>query len=104
MKPMIGFLKNEKGIALLIVLWVMMLLWAIVGEFSYAVKLRLNIIKNFKDNTQSYYFAVAGLNNAIASLLEKEQGPVIPVVGNFIRDIESVIKEEGIEGWNRNRY
>lgn len=95
---MIGFLKNEKGIALFIVLWVLMLLWAIVGEFSYAVKLRLNIIKNFKDSTQSYYFAVAGVNNAIASLLEKENDSVKPVAGDSIRNIEFVIKEGDMKG------
>ena len=95
---MIGCLKNEKGIALFIVLWVLMLLGAIVAEFSYAVKLRLNIVKNFKDSTQSYYFAVSGVHNAIASLLEKKEGPGNPESEDFMRDIESLIREGDVKG------
>lgn len=95
---MCGYLKNEKGIALLVVLWVLILLWVIVGEFSYAVKLRLNIVNNFKDNTQSYYFAVTGINNALATLLKREGEKAEPVPEKFLRNIESDIHSERLNG------
>ncbi|MDA3895651.1 MAG: type II secretion system protein GspK [Desulfobacteraceae bacterium] len=91
-------MKNEKGIALLVVLWVLILLWVIVGEFSYAVKLRLNIVNNFKDSTQSYYFAVTGINNALAMLLKRESEKAEPVRENFLRNIESDIHSERANG------
>ena len=66
------FLKSESGIALLLVLWVLMLLMVIVGEFCHAMRTEVNITRNFKEDTQSYYIAVAGLNRAVSELIKNE--------------------------------
>ncbi len=68
-------LKNEKGIALFIVLWVMALLTVIAGEFCYAVRTEANITRNFKEETQSYYVAVSGVFWAIGELAVNEVVP-----------------------------
>ncbi|MBS3759513.1 MAG: general secretion pathway protein GspK, partial [Desulfobacterales bacterium] len=66
---MIDRWKNNRGIALFIVLWVLMLLWVIVGEFSFTVRSQINIVGNFKDATKARYYAVAGVNQAVASII-----------------------------------
>ena len=65
-------LKSENGIALFLVLWVLTLLLVIVGEFCHAMRTEVNITRNFKEETQSYYIAMAGVNRAIAELIRNE--------------------------------
>jgi len=77
-------LRCEKGIALFLVLWVLTLLSVIVGEFCYSMRTEVNITRNFKDQTEAYYIALAGLNRAIGELIRntvispKTQEDVLP--------------------------
>lgn len=66
---------SDKGVALLMVLWVLMLLTVIVGEFCFAMRTRVNITRNFKESTEAYYIAVAGLNKAIEQTLLQMMTP-----------------------------
>jgi general secretion pathway protein K len=68
-------LKSERGIALFLVLWVMALLTVIAGEFCYAIRTEVNITRNFKEETQTYYIAVSGLFWAIGELVVNEFVP-----------------------------
>jgi general secretion pathway protein K len=68
--------KNEKGIALILVLWVLALLSVIVGEFCYAMRTEVDITRNFKAQTEAYYIALAGLNRAIGELVENDLNPI----------------------------
>ncbi len=61
---------NQEGIALFIVLWVLVLLSVIVGEFCHTMRTEVNITRNFKEQTQAYYIAVAGFNTAVAELIK----------------------------------
>ena len=65
-------LKSENGIALFLVLWILTLLSVIVGEFCHAMRTEVNITRNFKEETQSYYIAMAGVNRAIVELIKNE--------------------------------
>ena len=65
-------LQNENGIALFMVLWVLMLLSVIVGEFCYAMRTEVNVTRNFKEQTEGYYIALGGLNRAISELVRNE--------------------------------
>ena len=67
--------SDKKGVALLMVLWVLMLLTVIVGEFCFTMRTRVNITRNFKESTQAYYIAVAGLNKAIEQIIRQEIMP-----------------------------
>ena len=69
---MTRLLQSERGIALFLVLWVLTLLAVIVGEFCHAMRTEVNITRNFKEETQSYYIAMAGLNRAIAELVKSK--------------------------------
>jgi len=64
--------KSEKGIALFLVLWVLALLSVIVGEFCFAMRTEVNVTRNFKEQTEAYYIALAGLNRAIGELIRNE--------------------------------
>ena len=66
---------NKNGVALLMVLWVLVLLTVIVGEFCHAMRTRVNITRNFKESTEAYYIAVAGLNKAIEQMIRQEITP-----------------------------
>jgi general secretion pathway protein K len=66
---------TDRGAALLMVLWVLMLLTVIVGEFCYSMRTRVNITRNLKETTQAYYIAVAGLNTAIFKMVEQQLMP-----------------------------
>ena len=54
--------KAERGIALMLVLWVLTLLSIMVFEFCYTMRIEATITKNFKEGVRSYYLAQAGIN------------------------------------------
>ena len=64
--------RKEKGIALLMVLWVLILLSAIATEFCFAMRTEVNMVRNFKEETEAYYIALAGLNRAVMELVRNE--------------------------------
>jgi general secretion pathway protein K len=68
-------LRTESGIALFLVLWVLTLLSVIVGEFCYAMRTEVNVTRNFREQTQAYYIALAGINKAISELVRNDRIP-----------------------------
>jgi len=66
---------QEKGVALFMVLWVLILLSGIATEFCFAMRTEVNMVRNFKEQTEAYYIALAGLNRAIFELLRNESSP-----------------------------
>ena len=66
---------QEKGIALFMVLWVLILLSGIATEFCFAMRTEVNMVRNFKEQTEAYYIALAGLNRAIFELLRNQSSP-----------------------------
>jgi general secretion pathway protein K len=68
-------LKNKKGgVALILVIWIIVMLMAIVGEFTYSMRTELNITKNFKEEEEAYQLALAGIEHAKIEILTAE-GP-----------------------------
>ena len=63
--------SNQNGIALMIVLWLLVLLMALATEFAFSMKMEVNTTRNYKEDTEGYYLAKAGLNLALAELLKK---------------------------------
>ena len=95
---------NEKGIALFLVLWVLVLLSVIVGEFCHAMRTEINVTRNYKEQRQAYYIALAGFNRAVAELVRQETAGVRPVVRdegitNILQSLlkQVPLKEEPIE-------
>ncbi len=61
--------------ALFMVLWVLILLSAIATEFCFAMRTEVNMVRNFKEQTEAYYIALAGLNRAVTELIRNEFSP-----------------------------
>jgi general secretion pathway protein K len=69
-KRVIKAAANERGVALMIVLWVMVVLMVIVAEFAYTMKVDSAAVMNYKDEAEAYYLAVAGINLGLAEISE----------------------------------
>lgn len=67
--------KNERGIALIIVLLVVTLLTILVVEFTYTVQVESHISRNSLNSLQATYLARSGINIAAAALLMDEDDP-----------------------------
>ncbi len=63
--------RKSKGVALVMVLWVITILTVVVLEFSFAMRTEVNITKNFKEELQLYGIAQGGVQRAIAELILK---------------------------------
>jgi general secretion pathway protein K len=64
-------IRNRRGVALIMVLWVITILSVIVLEFCFAMRTEVNITKNFKEEMQLYAMAEGGVQRAIAELIFK---------------------------------
>jgi len=63
--------RDSRGVALIMVLWVITILTVVVLEFSFAMRTEVNITKNFKDELQLYAAAQGGVQRAIAEMIFK---------------------------------
>ncbi|MBI5739483.1 MAG: general secretion pathway protein GspK [Nitrospirae bacterium] len=64
------FHKNQDGgVALVLVIWIIVVLIAIVGEFSYSMRTEINIARNFKEEEEAYNLALSGIEQARAEVL-----------------------------------
>ena len=62
--------KNQNGIAMMVVLWVLVLLIALATEFAFSMKTEVNTTRNFKEDFESYYLAKAGISLAMSEILK----------------------------------
>ena len=73
-----GAIYNETGgVALVLVVWVIVVLTAIVGEFSYTMRTEINIARNFKEEEEAYQLALAGIEKAKLELLSVNRSEVM---------------------------
>ncbi len=54
--------RNDRGVALIIVLLVTALLIALIFEFAYGTRISLRAAVNFRDSQRAYYLARSGVN------------------------------------------
>ncbi len=94
--------RNDRGVALLIVLLVTALLIALIFEFSYATRISLNSAVNFRDSQRAFFLARSGINAFITygqrlrdSIPPGEWSPV-PMIGEG--DATIMIKWEDESG------
>lgn len=65
-----GILFCERGgVALILVIFVMVILMAVVREFSYSMRTEINIVRNFKEEEEAYQLALAGIEQAKMEIL-----------------------------------
>ncbi len=89
MKRSRNYLADNRGVALMLVLWIMVFLTVIVTEFAFSMRTEVKIMRNFKEEVQSYYLARAGIALALTEILAPE------VQGNYVNEDQSVFKLKG---------
>lgn len=62
---------NSRGVALIMVLWVIAVLSVIVMEFCFAMRTEIHITNNYKEEAQLYAMAEGGIQRAFAELIYK---------------------------------
>jgi general secretion pathway protein K len=67
---------DSKGVALIMVLWVIAVLSVVVLEFSFAMRTEVLITKNYKEDLQLYAMVQGGIQRAIAELIYKHDPKV----------------------------
>ncbi len=74
---------NSRGVALIMVLWVITILSVVVLEFSYAMRTEVNITINYQEELRLYAAAQGGVQRAIAELILKHDPRVKQVLNAF---------------------
>lgn len=89
--------KDERGVALIITLWILVFLTVIVTEFSTSMRTEINITRNFKEDVESYYLALAGIEKAKEEIMAPSIVQCLDEKGNIVfREIgkaEEEVKE-----------
>jgi general secretion pathway protein K len=67
-------LRNQRGAALLIVLWIFIFLLAVAFDFSAAVREEAAAAHRYNDETQGYYLALAGFQRGVYEILQQSAG------------------------------
>lgn len=68
--------KNQRGIALIMVLWIIAILSVVVLEFSFGMRTELNLTRHFKDELQLYEMAEGGVHRAIVEMVYKRDSKI----------------------------
>ncbi|MFQ6672534.1 MAG: general secretion pathway protein GspK, partial [Candidatus Tectimicrobiota bacterium] len=62
--------RSERGVALIIVLWILVLLTFLVLDFAFSTRLDTTVVRNYLEEAQAYYLAQAAFHTAVAEILE----------------------------------
>jgi general secretion pathway protein K len=63
---------NQRGVALILVLWVFIFLFVVAFDFSAAVREEATAAQRFSDETQGYYLALAGFERGLYDFLRQQ--------------------------------
>ena len=66
-----GFAGQSKGIALIMVLWVIAILSVVVLEFSFGMRTEVDMTRHFKEEAYLYGLAEGGIHRALTELVYK---------------------------------
>ena len=92
-------LRGQRGFALLIVLWIFIVLFAVGAEFSGAMRQDVTATMNFAGETQSYYLATAAANRTFYRALIARDQATIGVPPQEQEQEEPLIRVDG--QWHR---
>jgi general secretion pathway protein K len=65
---------NQRGVALLVVLWIFIFLLVVAFDFSASVREEATAAHRYSDETQGYYIALAGFERGIYEFLQQSAG------------------------------
>jgi hypothetical protein len=75
-----GRLGDQRGVALIVVLWIFIFLFVVAFDFSTSVREEATAAQRFSDETQGYYLALAGFQRGLYDFLQQQSGgaPQLP--------------------------
>jgi general secretion pathway protein K len=65
---------NQRGVALLVVLWIFIFLLVVAFDFSTSVREEATAANRYSDETQGYYIALAGFERGVYEFLQQSTG------------------------------
>lgn len=68
---------SSRGVALIIVLWIVVILSAIALEFSYSMRIETDLTGNFISRQKVYFGARAGIERAVKEILRSQKAMTI---------------------------
>jgi hypothetical protein len=90
-KEKLADVSSERGVALLVVLWIFIFLFVVAFDFSAGVREEATATHRYSDDHQGYYLALAGFEQGLYDLLNQARG----------RELQSSNKQRDIfdAGW-----
>jgi general secretion pathway protein K len=73
-----SILSTERGVALIVVLWIFIFLFVVAFGFSASVREESTAAHRYSDETQGYYLAVAGFERGLHDFLNQASGRALP--------------------------
>jgi general secretion pathway protein K len=74
LKTKLAGVTNERGVALLIVLWIFIFLFVVAFDFSTGVREEATAAHRYSDDNQGYYLALAGFEQGLYDFLSQSRG------------------------------
>ncbi|HEU4343744.1 MAG TPA: hypothetical protein VFU31_19510 [Candidatus Binatia bacterium] len=71
MRLFYALLGDQRGVALIIVLWIFIFLFVVAFDFSSSVREEATAASRFNEETQGYYLAVAGFQQGVYAFLHQ---------------------------------
>lgn len=65
--------RGQRGVALIVVLWIFIFLFVVAFEFSTAAREEAGAAHRFSEETAGYYLAVAGFERGVYDLLNRQR-------------------------------
>lgn len=65
---------NQRGVVLIIVLWIFIFLFVVAFDFSATVREEASATNRFSDETQGYYLALAGFQRGLYDFIQRSGG------------------------------
>lgn len=97
--------RGERGIALLLVIWLLVILAALAAEMAMSARGDIGAVRNFKEGRETYYLARAGAQMAFAELLEdfdyvhaKDGQDILGRVGDDLKEPEFAPRQVKLGG------
>jgi len=88
-------LNNDKGIALITALWLLVILLVLVSEMVLNAKGDVDVVRNFKEDRESYFLAYGGIQMGFREIIGKsdfhylgKEGIVFGLAGDELIDEE----------------
>jgi general secretion pathway protein K len=66
--------SSERGVALIVVLWIFIFLFVVAFDFSSSVREEANAAHRYNDENQGYYLALAGFQKGLYDFLTQSAG------------------------------